>query len=133
MGGPRIREFLRFCVVGLAGFLTDSGTMELLVASGFAPFIARIGSMLLALQVAYFLHGIYTFRGQGFSKKRWLQFNLFNATGAGVNYLLFLGVLYLAPFTDALLNRQLGLVIGTGVALGFNYLTTRKFVFGGNA
>jgi putative flippase GtrA len=126
---PRIREFLRFCVVGFAGFATDSSLLELLVSAGLAAPIARIISMVCALQVAYLLHGVYTFRGRGFSKRRWLKFNLYNATGAGLNYVLFLIVLYLAPLDDAQMNRQLGLVIGTAVALAFNYTTTKKFVF----
>jgi len=130
MASARMPEFLRFALVGFAGFLADALMLEFFVGLGFTASLARVLSIVIALHVTYILHGVYTFKGNsGFSKKRWLQYLLYNAIGALLNYVTFLGVLHTAPLNDPQPDRLLALVIGTAVALLFNYFANRTIVF----
>lgn len=123
-------EFLRFCVVGFTAFCVDTALLELLVRLGLSGFVARCISLGVALQVSYFLHGLYTYRNhQGYSVRRWLQFLGSNLVGALINYLVFVGVLFVAPFGEGFLTRLCAMVTGTAVSLGFNYWANKRFVF----
>lgn len=123
-------EFLRFCVVGFTAFCVDTALLELLVRLGLSSFLARCISLGVALQVSYFLHGVYTYRNhQGYSIRHWLQFIASNLLGAGINYAVFVVMLFVAPFGEGFLTRLSALVAGTAVALGFNYWANRRFVF----
>lgn len=130
MSVTRILEFLRFCIVGFVGFLTDAVMLEIFVACDVPTRIARLFSMALALQVGYVLHQIFTFRGRGgFSTRRWLHFLALNLVGVAINYSIFLAGLALFPISDAQMQRQAALVAGTSVALAFNYWANGRFVF----
>lgn len=123
-------EFLRFCVVGFTAFCVDSALLEVMVRLGMGQILARCISLGLALQISYLLHGIYTYRNhQGYSVKHWLQFIGSNLVGALVNYLVFIAVLFAAPFGEGFLTRLSALVAGTAVALFFNYWANKRFVF----
>ena len=117
-------------MVGGTGSVVDAGVMEALVACGLPAAMARLLSILTALQVTYFLHGTFTFRDHdGYRLRGWAKFMGCNLTGALINYLLFLAVLSCTPFGEPRLDRLTGLVVGTGVALWFNYWANRRFVF----
>lgn len=123
-------QFLRFCVVGGIGFLTDALLLELGVEAGLAPAVARMFSVLVALQVTYALHRSFTFRaGHGRGVKRWMRFLGVNLIGCAVNYAVFILALYELPFEDGRVERLLALVISTGVSLMVNYTMNRLFVF----
>ncbi len=126
----RLYEFFRFCCVGSIGFLTDYVIMEFLVHHGVDVRIARLISIAVAMQVTYILHGRVTYRNhtrRGF--KTWLTFITTNLLGVSINYLLFLGALVLLAFDSARMNRLSAVVIGTSVALFFNYVMNQKFAF----
>lgn len=123
-------QFLRFCVVGGIGFVTDAWLLELGVEAGLAPAVARMFSVLVALQVTYALHRSFTFRSaRGRGVKRWMRFLGVNLIGCAVNYVVFLLVLYELPFEGGRIERMLALVISTGVSLMVNYTMNRLFVF----
>jgi putative flippase GtrA len=125
-----IPEFLRFCIVGGIAFVTDYAFLELFAHFGLAVAIARIGSLIIALHVSYFLHGVFTYRGhRGYTRATWLQFMGSNIFGALINYGLFLAVVALIPFDDARLTRLAGMVIGTAISMGFNYWANKRFAF----
>jgi putative flippase GtrA len=126
----RLYEFFRFCCVGSIGFLTDYGIMELLVYHGVEIHIARVLSITVAMQAMYVLHGRVTYRNHDRSGFRtWLTFITTNLLGVSINYLLFVGALELLTYDSAWMNRFGALVIGTTVALFFNYVMNRRFAF----
>lgn len=125
--------FWRFCVVGGIGFFTDAGLLELGVAAGLKPAVARAFSVAIALQVTYALHRSFTFRAERAGPRRWLRFLAANLLGAAVNYGVFLLVLGQLAALDAQAARLIALVAGTGVALVVNYTMNRLFVFAAEA
>jgi putative flippase GtrA len=130
MLSARIREFLRYCIVGGLGFLVDAGCMELGILAGLAAPEARILSILTALQCTFLLHSMFTFKTHNArTRSGWSKFMLSNLTGAMLNYLIFLVLLFVLPIPDALLLRQCALAGGVSVALFFNYWANRRFVF----
>lgn len=126
----RFHQFLRFCVVGLIGFVVDAAALELFVWFGLPAPFARVISMNIALQCTYLMHRSFTFKGHGNPRKAWIKFMAANLTGALINYLVFLAALTYSPFSEPLLQRQFALFCGMGVAVNFNYWATRRFVFG---
>lgn len=127
-------RFMKFCVVGGIGFLVDAMLLELGVRAGLITPVARLFSVMVAMQVTYALHRAFTFREADVRGVRpWAKFLLSNALGAAVNYGVFLGVLAVLVLDSALLERQAALVAGTAVALGFNYWANKRFVFKGAA
>jgi putative flippase GtrA len=123
-------SFLRFCVVGGVGFLCDALVLELGVAAGLTPLIARLVSMAFALQVTYILHRFYTFSStQPASKTEWLRFMASNSLGVVVNYSIFALGLYLIPIQEMETRRWVAFVSGTLLAMILNYLLNRHLVF----
>ncbi len=151
----RMREFLRFCLVGGVGFLVDSVVTNLLFflfgdSSIDFVLIARLVGMFAALQSTYGLHRVFTFRGQtAHSGRTWAKFMQLNALGAGINYVVFVitGALltrwlvpiltasesFYSPLIDArmviLMAVETSLIAGTAAGLLFNYWANRRFVF----
>lgn len=127
-----LNQFLRFCLVGALGFAVDAGMLELLIYGELSAPIARLFSITVALQVTYFLHSAFTFRHRGgFTPRTWLRFIAANLIGAAVNYIVFLGLLVALPDTQS--ARLFALASGTAVALLFNYIANRRFVFSPSA
>jgi putative flippase GtrA len=122
--------FWRFCVVGGIGFLTDAMMLELGVSAGLEPHIARVFSVVVALQVTYVLHRSFTFRGRnGKGFNRWLLFLGVNLVGCAVNYTVFVLVLAYVLHGEGRLERMIALCMSTGVSLLVNYTMNRLFVF----
>ncbi len=122
--------FWRFCVVGGTGFITDALLLELGVAAGLRPEVARAFSILVVLQLTYALHRSYTFRAEsGGGVRRWVRFLAVNLIGVAVNYGVFVLSLMLLTLEDARAERWLALVIGTAVSLLVNYTLNRRLVF----
>jgi putative flippase GtrA len=123
-------EFLRFCIVGVIGFCTDYGVLELAVMSGLIVALARALSLIVAMHVTYILNGSFTYRDHhGFTRRSWAQYMVTNLTGACVNYVVFMLVLTYIDSVDASINRLVAIVCGTGIALWFNYWANRRFAF----
>ncbi len=123
-------EFVRFCIVGGFLFVIDATLVEIIVHQGISPFVARLISLSIGMQIAYVAHGIFTFRNHiGFNKRSWLSFQSTNIMGACINYGVFTIVLSLMGEEHGMISRVSAIVVGTGVALFFNYGMNRYFVF----
>ena len=127
---PRFHEFLRFCIVGGIAFVVDAALLLAFVALGMPDAVGRILSITLAMQLAYVLNSRFTFRDhRGIGRATWLAYMASNTLGAGINYLVFLATLALAPIGDAHLLRLAAIAAGTAVALVFNYWANRRYTF----
>ncbi|HEY8564146.1 MAG TPA: GtrA family protein [Beijerinckiaceae bacterium] len=125
-------RFLRFALVGAAGFLVDAGTLMLLLAATPAGLYAgRLGSFLAAVTFTWAANRRYTF-GAGRRSARglvaeWSRFVAVNALGGGVN----LGVYTLLVSTSALFAARpwLAVAVGSVAGLAVNFAGSSRLVF----
>lgn len=122
-------RFLRFCLVGAAGFVVDAGLLQAAVTlAGANPFAARVGSFLAAATFTWWLNRHFTFGvGHAPSRGEWARYVAAMTLGAAVNYAAFAATLLMLPF--AVHQPWLGVAAGSVAGLAVNYLTSRRFVF----
>jgi putative flippase GtrA len=119
--------FLRFCLVGTIGFVVDSGMLLVLTTAGIAgPMIGRVLSFLVAASVTWALNRRFTFRSRAPTASL-APYVLLTGFGALLN----LGVyrLWIGAFGDTAVMLVLGVAAGSIVALAFNFLVSKHFVF----
>ncbi|GBQ19183.1 hypothetical protein AA103193_0941 [Tanticharoenia sakaeratensis NBRC 103193] len=124
-----IGQFLRFGVVGAAGFLWDWGTVQTL-----RPLVGLTAATLLAYFVAatanWVLNRLWTFRNvtqRGHLVLQWLRFLLANSLG----FLLNRGTVYTLYLTVPLCSARPELALAAGALAGMfaNFNLSRKLVF----
>lgn len=119
-------SFFRFCIVGAIGFVVDLGLLQLVLSYGYSPIEGRIVSILVALTVTWLLHRYFTFKQ---TDRRFIpqysRYILVAVCGAGVNFVIYTGVLIATPNTPAFV----ALIIASAIALSANYLGSRYFAF----
>ena len=120
-----LRPFLVFLVVGTIGFAIDAGGCAALIGAGLPPLAARLPSMIAAIAATFLLNRSFTFRSRGSLAHEAARYLGVYAAGASLNY----GVFALALALEPGLPPILALALGTGVALGWNFLASRGLVF----
>ncbi|HEX4767019.1 MAG TPA: GtrA family protein [Lichenihabitans sp.] len=125
-------RFLRFCCVGAAGFVTDTGILLALVHLGHVdPIVAKAVSFAVAVLVTFDLNRRWAFEG-GRDVRPLAAFPAYLAVqGVGFlcNWTVFTACIILLP-------KPFGSVLGaatiaSAVALVLNYLGAARLVFGG--
>ena len=124
-------QFLRFGVVGTAGFVVDTAVLYGGLALGLGLYSGRVVSYLAAATTTWALNRAWTFRGQGDGPalRQWLVFVLVNLVGFACNY----GT-YAALVGHVALVAQhpvIGVAAGSLAGMIGNFLLSRRFVFGG--
>lgn len=124
-----MKQFLRFCVVGVAGFVVDAGILQLMVTgAGANPYLARIISFLAAASATWIMNRRYTFEVEHSpTHTEWARYIAFMMCGALVNY----GAFAVSITIWALAHAQpwLGVAVGSIAGLLINFLTSRLLVF----
>ncbi|MGQ3051441.1 MAG: GtrA family protein [Roseateles sp.] len=124
-------QFFRFCLTGALGFVTDAGvTLALTSWAGLHVAPARILAFLIAGTVTWWLNHHFTFRTSGGSGN-WLQYLLTTALGAGINFVIYLGVIRLLGSSP--LQLLAAVAAGSAFALFFNYFVSRRWIFRASA
>jgi putative flippase GtrA len=128
-------KFLRFALVGAAGFVVNEAVLFLILLVAFWHFnayAAEAVAFLFAATFTWWGNRWLTFRehaaagAQGMARE-WMKFIAANALGGAVNYAIFAALVHFAP---APLNSPfLGVVAGTLVGLLFNFTMSKRFVF----
>jgi putative flippase GtrA len=126
-------QFLRFALVGGAGFFVDEGV--LLLAHnliGLPALEGRIVSILCAMSFTWWGNRRITFHehaAQGLvgAATEWLRFVAANGVGALVNYGSFALLVGFAP--GPFDNPYLATAAGVGIGLVFNFTLSRALVF----
>lgn len=91
-------RFMRFVLIGGIGFLVDAGMLVWLIEAGLSPFLARLGSISLAMLVTWRLNRAITFGESGDGQLREAGRYAIVAMGvAGLNYSLFAALLLAVP------------------------------------
>jgi putative flippase GtrA len=122
-----LASFIRFCAVGAIGFAVDAGVlMALLALYPDALIGARLVSILVALTLTWALNRRHTFGSRDPKLiAEWSRFAGVNGLGAALNFATYSALLYAFPSMPPLA----ALAAGSALALAFNYLGSRRFVF----
>jgi putative flippase GtrA len=122
-----VKQFLRFCVVGAAGFLVDAGILQTLVAGlGLNPYASRLVSFLAAATATWWMNRHYTFvAARKPSRAEWQAYVGLMVLGALINYGAF--ALCIAFWRLALAQPWLAVAVGSVAGLGVNFSTSRLF------
>lgn len=126
---PAAARILRFALVGGIGFLVDTGTLTLLHDAGGAdPFSSRLLSISVAALTTWRLNRSLTFGASPAGQAaEGLRYGVVALLAAALNYLLYAGILLLAPAF-----HPIGAVIAaTLVAMGFSYVGYSRYAFQG--
>ena len=123
-------RFLRFCLVGVFGFVIDGGLLYLLVSNQYDPYFARAITFPIAVTATWYLNRHWAFGipgsvpGKGRDYRRYL---LVQVAGALGNYLVYALLLIFLNHTAP--NALAALAIGALVGLAINYSGSRWWVF----
>lgn len=121
-------SFIRFGFVGVLGFVWDTGTVYAL-----RPFInlylAGTCGFFVAATLNWLCHRFWTFRSVQHASVhvQWTKFLVANALGFVFNRGIFFLLIALSPLVAA--HPVIGITAGMTVALGFNYVLSKRFVF----
>lgn len=130
-GGRLLGEFLRFGIVGVAGFLVDAGVLTAGIALGTGPWIGRVVSYLAAATTTFALNRVWTFRAArsaGGLGRQWMLFLLVNLLGFVCNYGTYAALVAGVPLVAA--QPVIGVAAGSLAGMAANFLMSRRFVFG---
>jgi len=127
-----IEQFLRFGVVGTAGFLVDSAVLLSLMALGLGPYGGRAVSYLAAASTTFALNRAWTFRDAGRDRpvaSQWGRFVLLNLVGFAANYGTYAALIATSPLVAE--YPVLGVAAGSVAGMFINFGLSRRFVFRG--
>lgn len=124
-----VELFLRFSLVGVAGFLVDTGLLYLGLAAGLGPYVGRAISYVCASTSTWFLNRRFTFHAR--RSKRWVRewgkFFVTNAAGGLSNYLVYAVLVATVPFVAR--YPIVGVAAGSIIGLAINFNMSRFVVF----
>lgn len=127
--GSRVSWYL---VVGAIGFAVDAGTYLLLAGAwGWPAVTARLAAFVPATLVTWALNRNVTFAGSATRRRamaQYLRYLVVQSGGIAVSFIVFYAVLGRFPAL-----AMVGLALGSGAALLFNFAGSRIFVFRGSA
>jgi putative flippase GtrA len=124
-----VADFLRFGVVGFAGFLAN--TAVIYAVRGFLSlYAAGVLAWVMAATVTFSLNRAWTFRGRNAGRvhHQWLRFLAVNSVGFVLYYAIF--SLLIAHFALCAAQPVLAVLGGVAVGMVANFTLSRKFVFG---
>lgn len=121
-------QFTRFALVGMIGFVADTVILLSVVRFlGLLPLPARIVSFVCAASLTYVLNRHFTFEYPANAPTRWLRYLLTTSIGALINIGAF--QMWISVSGADSLQLAIGTMIGSLLALSFNYIASRKFIF----
>jgi putative flippase GtrA len=124
-----LNQFLRFCIVGALGFVTDFTVLYVAVKwLGLGTVGGRLLSFLVAVTVTWKVNRHFTFvRKDAGSLREWLRYLMFTGIGGGIN--IAICQLWLHFTDERTLNLFLSVAAGSGVAMMFNFVVSKRAVF----
>jgi putative flippase GtrA len=125
-------QFLRFGLVGVAGFLVDAGLLRGLVELGLGVYTGRIFSFLAAATATWVLNRSFTFRRDARSAfahpaAEWMSYLGLMLLGGLVNY----GVYSLAVAGSPTVHRypEIGVALGALAGMLINFWSAKRVIF----
>ena len=126
-------QFISFALVGVAGFVVDSGTLYAAMALGAGHYSGRIISYLTAATSTWLLNRRFTFHGRHDANwlAEWARFLGANALGGLVNYSVYALLVSTSPLIAA--QPVIGVAVGSIAGLAVNFTLSRLVVFTGGS
>jgi putative flippase GtrA len=127
---PARTQFLRFALVGCAGFVVDAGVLSLVLWLGADHYTGRVVSYLAAATFTWALNRNYTFRAQRGTRLvgEWGRFLAANAVGGVINWVTY--AILVASSAAVFAHPVIGVAAGSLAGLVVNFTLSRRFVFG---
>ena len=124
-----MKQFLRFCLVGALGFVTDFSVLYAVVNGlGLGTLAGRVVSFVVAATVTWKVNRHFTFVQQGKgSVREWAHYLLLTSLGGCINVIVYQTWLWLTDHSTT--NLFLGVAAGSAVAMLFNYTISKRAVF----
>lgn len=117
-------RFLRFVLVGGAGFAIDAGITYALILSGLSPGVARVPAIGLAMLATWLANRHFTYQvAAEKSPGEALRYGVVAAVFALLNYLLYLLLVHLG------VHPALSVALATVTQTFFSFHAYRRFVF----
>lgn len=124
-------RFARFAVVGGVGFCVDAAVLLLIVELGGGPYVGRIISFAVAVSVTWVLNRGWAFAedkaGGVLSDRRALPYIAVQLAGMLINYVIYYACLSVLGYSE--IELLIALAVGSGVAMVFNYLLLKNYIF----
>lgn len=124
-----MKQFLRFCLVGALGFVTDFAVLYAAVTWLHLGAVGgRLLSFLVAATVTWKANRHFTFarRGAG-SLREWGRYLVLTGLGGAINVAVYQAWIRLTDASTP--NLFLGVVAGSGTAMLFNFFISKRAVF----
>jgi putative flippase GtrA len=123
-------QFLKFGIVGVIGFLVDSGVLLFCMqVLGMGPYTGRLVSFFAAASTTWICNRLFTFRGQGSGHPglQWVKFLVVCAIGFIFNYGTYAILIATVPLVRD--YPVLGVAAGSIAGMFFNFFAARTVVF----
>jgi putative flippase GtrA len=133
MWQPTTRQAISFGAIGAVGFIVDGGILTLLNSVLAINLLSsRLCSFSIAVTVTWLLNRKLTFpdRKDKRAMHEWLRYAALNGLGALLNLVIFFWLIFV--FKAFATVPLVPLAIAAVVALVFNFLVSRYFVFRGS-
>jgi len=122
------RQFLRFALIGGAGFCVDTGVLYLLHEAGLSLYIARLFSFMAAASFTWLGNRHYTFNsgreGRRSISAEWLHYVLAMGAGGLCNYAVFATLI--ALYSGFRQHPWMAVAAGTAVGMSLNFVLARR-------
>lgn len=123
-----------FLLVGGVGFLVDALVLNTLIFSyGWGYYTARVASFGVAVVVTWLLNRNWTFRHRRSANRgrEYRNYLLVQSCGALINFAAYSACIWVGGVFRAW--PVLALAVGSVLAMGFNFLAARRYVFTGKS
>jgi putative flippase GtrA len=125
-------QFLRFGLVGIAGFLVDAGLLRLLLDAGFGYYGGRLISFLTAATITWILNRSFTFRRDAPSAfahpaTEWLSYLGLMLIGGAANYGTYALAIEASETIRA--HAEIGVALGSLAGMVINFWSAKRMIF----
>jgi dolichol-phosphate mannosyltransferase len=122
-------SFLKFCVVGLIGFIINTAVLELMVKAGYFPAIGSVVGAELAIISNFILNNFWTFNTRKVQKNKLPgKFLQFNTTSLGA-IIIQSGTVAAGSALFGITTYRLFYILGVGIGLVWNYIMYSKVIW----
>lgn len=126
-----MKQFIFFGIVGTVGFIVDASILLYLVhIENFSIIFSRIISFFVAVIITWILNRYFTFsknEKKDTKTKEYIKYLSVQTAGVGLNFLIFLSLIYLfEPLKNILI---IPLAIASTIAMFFNFFIIKNRVY----